>query len=60
MTKIEQMIREEGRKEGLRIGIENSKIEIAQKALSAGIDEEIVLKITGLTKETLKKIKKVK
>ena len=53
MTQIEQMIREEAKKEGKN----ESQIEFAQKALSAGIDEETVLQITGLTKETLKKLK---
>ena len=53
MTQIEQMIREAGKKEGWIEG----KIEVAQKALMEGIDEDIVIKITGLKKETLRKIK---
>lgn len=53
MTRIEQWIREEGRKEGR----EEGKKEIARTALKEGADVEFVVKITGLDKQTVLKLK---
>lgn len=49
MTQIEQWIREEGREEGKR--------EIARAALKEGAEVEFVVKITGLDKQTVLKLK---
>ncbi|AGK99801.1 Rpn family recombination-promoting nuclease/putative transposase [Desulfoscipio gibsoniae] len=57
MTQIEQWIREEGRKEGRTEGIKESKQEIARTALKEGAEVEFVVKITGLDKQTVLKLK---
>ena len=57
MTQIEQWIREEGRKEGRKEGREEGKKEIARTALKEGADVEFVVKITGLDKQTVLKLK---
>ena len=62
MTQIEQWIREEGRKEGIAIGIEKGEREkalaTARAALKEGLPADLVARITGLTLEEVQKIKK--
>ncbi|MDD4563061.1 MAG: hypothetical protein WC109_02940 [Syntrophomonadaceae bacterium] len=53
MTQIEQWLREEGLKEGLKEG----KLETARKALLKGVDVEFIAEITGLSLETIQKLK---
>jgi len=53
MTQIEQWLREEGLKEGLKEG----KLETARKALLKGADVEFIAEITGLSLETIQKLK---
>lgn len=53
MTQIEQWIREEGREEGKKEG----RKEIAKTALKEGADVEFIVKITGLDKQTVLKLK---
>ncbi|WP_449240441.1 hypothetical protein [Desulfoscipio gibsoniae] len=53
MTQIEQWIREEGREEGRK----KSREEIARAALKEGAEVEFVVKITGLDKQTVLKLK---
>ena len=52
--------REDGLEEGLVKGINKSKIEIARNALAEGFTPEIVQKITGLSEETIIKLKILK
>jgi len=52
--------RTEGHKEGLREGLNKGKIEIARNALQEGFTPEIVQKITGLSDETIIKLKNPK
>ena len=66
MTHIEQMIREKGREEGLEEGREegreegenNKAIEIAKVAIKEGFNVDIVVKLTGLTKEVVLQLQK--
>ena len=60
MTLIEQMIREEGMEEGKKEGKKEGKEEVAKKALMEGIDEDIIVKITGLNKESIRKLRNPK
>jgi len=57
----EEKIREEGRKEGIKEGMEKGKIEgkieVAKNLLKTGIDIEIIVKSTGLTKEEIEDLK---
>ncbi len=61
MTQIEQWLREEGLKEGLKEGMKEgemkAKLETARNALLEGAEVEFVAKITGLSLETIQKLK---
>jgi predicted transposase/invertase (TIGR01784 family) len=46
--------REEGREEGISIGEEKGKIEMAKNLLSAGIDIETIAKVSGLSIDEIK------
>ena len=41
--------KEEGRKEGIEKGVEQAKVTTARNLLSLGIDDEVIIKATGLT-----------
>jgi len=62
MTRIEQWIREEGRKEGMALGVEKGKIEskreTARAALAEGLSPELVAKITSLSLDEVLAIKR--
>ena len=49
--------RAEGMKQGLEKGMKNGKIEIARKMLAQGMDEAMVMDMTGLTAEEIKQMK---
>jgi len=49
----EEKIREEGIKEGMEKGEKRKAIEVAKNLLKTGIDIEIIVKSTGLTKEEI-------
>ncbi|MEW5952952.1 MAG: hypothetical protein AB1815_04230, partial [Bacillota bacterium] len=53
MTQIEQWIREEGIKEGIKEG----RLDTARAALKKGLPEELVAEITGLDQETIRTLK---
>lgn len=57
MTQIEQWLREEGIKEGMKEGEIKAKLETARKALLEGADLEFVAKITNLPLETIQKLR---
>ena len=61
MTQIEQWIREEGIKEGIKEGkkegLKEGILETARAALKKGLSEDIVTEITGLDRETVRKLK---
>ena len=48
---------QKGMEKGLEKGMKNGKIEIARKMLAQGIDEAMVMDMTGLTAEEIKQIK---
>ncbi len=48
---------EKGEKSGKKIGEHNSKIEIAKNMLKENIDIEVIVKVTGLSKEEIEKLK---
>jgi len=49
--------REEGREKGLEEGLEQASIQIAKNLLAEGSTPEFIQKITGLSLETVKKLK---
>jgi len=51
--------RREGHSEGITEGLSKGKIEIAINALAEGFTPEIIQKITGLSEETIKELKKL-
>jgi hypothetical protein len=51
--------KEEGRVEGIEIGVEKGKLEIAKKALEKGISIEDVVNLTGLSREQVEKLKQI-
>ena len=53
----EKAIYSKGMKDGRKNGREEEKIQIAKKMLKEKIDIEVILKITGLTKEEIEKIR---
>ena len=60
-TKIEEAMEEgyeQGREEGRAEGEEQAKIETAKSLLKLGVDMEIVVKSTNLTKEKLIELQK--
>jgi predicted transposase/invertase (TIGR01784 family) len=57
MTQIEQWIKEEGREEGKKEGKKEREKEIARTALKEGAEVEFVVKITGLDKQIVLKLK---
>ena len=48
--------REEGLEEGRKEGRKESKLEVAKKMLEEKMDIEIIEKVTGLSKEEIKKL----
>ena len=49
--------RKQGIKEGEKIGIKENQIETARKLLKKNVSIDIILEVTGLTKEELERIK---
>ena len=49
--------KEEGRAEGLEKGMNQRSLEIARKMLAQGMDEAMVMDMTGLTAEEIKQMK---
>ena len=47
-----------GMKNGMKNGIEKQKVEVAKKMLSMDFKEDVILTISGVTKEELEKIKR--
>ena len=48
--------RDEGKSEGISLGIIQDKIEIAKKMFEKQIDIALIMEITGLTKEEIEKL----
>ncbi|PID29042.1 MAG: hypothetical protein CSB55_02945 [Candidatus Cloacimonadota bacterium] len=48
--------RRQGKKEGIKIGMEKEKIKIAEKMLLKGIDIQLIVEMTGLSEEEIKKL----
>ena len=48
---------QKGMEKGLEKGMKNGKIEIARKMLAQGMDEAMVMDLTGLTAEEIKQMK---
>ena len=64
-TKIEEAMeegyeqgKEEGREEGIKEGREEANIEAAKKLLQLGVDIDIIVKSTSLTKERVMELQK--
>lgn len=51
-------MRAEAREEGLEEGRKEAKLETAKKLLEKGMDIEIIMEVTGLTKEEIEKLQK--
>ena len=48
--------RDEGKSEGISLGIIQDKIEIAKKMLAKEMDIALIIELTGLTKEKIEKL----
>ena len=48
--------RDEGKSEGISLGIIQDKIEIAKKMLAKEMDIALIIELTGLTKEEIEKL----
>ena len=51
-----QNAKDDGIEEGMKKGEKNKTIEIAKKMKAKGMDENIIIEITGLTKEEIEKL----
>ena len=54
---VERTLIDDSYQKGMEKGMKNGKIEIARKMLAQGIDEAMVMDMTGLTAEEIKQIK---
>ncbi len=52
-----ELAREEGIKEGQRIGLEKAKIQLVQKCREEGLSIDLISKLTGLSIEQIGNIK---
>ena len=50
--------KEEGLEEGMKKGLEEGKETVAKNMLSLGIDDELIIKATGLDQSIIDKLKK--
>jgi len=50
--------KEEGLEEGMKKGLEKGKETVAKNMLSLGIDDELIIKATGLDQSIIDKLKK--
>ena len=48
--------KEEGIKQGIEQGVESTKLEMAKKMKDENMEIEIIIKITGLSKEVIEKL----
>ena len=53
MTKLGEMLVEDGRKQGIQEGIKKNSLDTAIKAIEIGLDNEAIKKLTGLTEEEI-------
>ena len=60
MPTLAQRLRQEGRQQGRQQGIKEEKIKIAKKLLKQGLDTQIIINATGLSKEEIKNLKEEK
>ena len=54
---VERTLIDDSYQKGMEKGMKNGKIEIARKMLAQGIDEAMVMDLTGLTAEEIKQMK---
>ena len=53
MTKLGEMLVEDGRKKGIQEGIKKNSLDTALKAIEIGLDNDAIKKLTGLTEEEI-------
>ena len=53
MTKLGEMLVEDGRKKGMQEGIKKNSLDTAIKAIEIGLDNDAIKKLTGLTEEEI-------
>jgi predicted transposase YdaD len=53
---LKRLERKEGREEGRKEGIEKGKREMAQKLLKEGVDAQVIMRASGLTREEVEKL----
>lgn len=53
MTKLGEMLVEDGRKKGIQEGIKKNSLDTAIKAIEIGLDNDAIKKLTGLTEEEI-------
>ena len=59
MTELGKSLIKEGREEGIEEGKKKKAIETAQEAINMGLEDEKIIKLTGLTIEELKLLKEM-
>ena len=60
MTKIGEMLVEDGRKKGIQEGIKKNSLDTAIKAIEIGLDNDAIKKLTGLTEEEIEVLRMTK
>ena len=53
LNPVERYMENKGRQEGMEAGIEEGKLQVARSLLKEGFDIEMVVRITGLSKEDI-------
>ena len=60
MTKLGEMLVEDGRKKGIQEGIKKNSLDTAIKAIEIGLDNDAIKKLTGLTEEEIEVLRMTK
>lgn len=60
MTKLGEMLVEDGRKKGMQEGIKKNSLDTAIKAIEIGLDNDAIKKLTGLTEEEIEVLRMTK
>lgn len=59
MTELGKSLIKEGREEGIEEGKKRKAIEIAQEAINMGLEDEKIIRLTGLTMGELRSLKEM-
>lgn len=55
---LAEILRNEGKKEGMELGAKQEKLQLAKNALKEGMDIGLIEKLTGLSRQELEKIER--